>query len=77
MVGLKPGDKVAFARDSSKQTTVVDDRRVEYEGVTTSLSSLAERLIGLGHALQGPLYFTYEGELLTDRRERMESGAER
>lgn len=77
MVGLKPGDKVAFARDSSKQATVVDDRRVEYEGVTTSLSSLAERLTGLGHALQGPLYFTYEGELLTDRRERMESGAER
>lgn len=73
MVGLKPGDKVAFARDPSKQATVVDDRRVEYEGVTASLSSLAERLTGLGHALQGPLYFTYEGELLTDRRERMEN----
>lgn len=76
MVGLKPGDKVAFARDPSKQATVVDDRRVEYEGVTTSLSSLAERLTGLGHALQGPLYFTYEGELLTDRRERMEAQVE-
>lgn len=73
MVGLKPGDKVAFARDPSKQATAVDDRRVEYEGVTASLSSLAERLTGLGHALQGPLYFTYEGELLTDRRERMEN----
>ena len=77
MVGLKPGDKVAFARDPSKQAMVVDDRRVEYEGVTTSLSSLAERLTGLGHALQGPLYFTYEGELLTDRRERMEKVNER
>ena len=76
MVGLKPGDKVAFARDPSKQATVVDDRRVEYEGVTASLSSLAERLTGLGHALQGPLYFTYEGELLTDRRERMEKGSD-
>lgn len=72
MVGLKPGDEVVFAGDASKRATVVDERHVEYEGVTTSLSALAEQLTGLGHALQGPLYFSYEGELLTERRARME-----
>ncbi len=72
MVGLKPGDRVAFTGDSEKIATVVDDRRVEYEGVTTSLSALAEQLTGSGHAMQGPLYFTYEGETLADRRRRME-----
>lgn len=72
MVGLKPGDRVAFAGDPSKAATVVDDRRVEYGGVTTSLSSLAESLTGSGHAMQGPLYFTYDGETLADRRNRME-----
>ncbi len=72
MVGLKPGDRVAFTGDPEKVATVVDDRRVEYEGVTTSLSALAEQLTGSGHAMQGPLYFTYEGETLADRRRRME-----
>ena len=70
--GVKPGDEVVFAGDASTRATVIDERHVEYEGVTTSLSALAEQLTGLGHAPQGPLYFSYEGELLTERRDRME-----
>ena len=72
MVGLKPGAKVTFAADPTKVATIVDDRRVEYEGVTTSLSALAQQLTGSGHAMQGPLYFAYNGEILCDRRSRME-----
>lgn len=75
MVGLRPGDEVAFVGDTAKKAKVVDERHVEFNGVTTSLSALAEELTGLGHALQGPLYFSYEGELLTDRRDRMEKAA--
>ena len=74
MVGIKPGEVVAFVQDPDKRATVVDDSHVEYEGVTSSLSALAEQLTGCGHALQGPLYFAYEGELLADRRDRMEAG---
>lgn len=74
MVGLKPGDVVTFVQDPDKRATVVDDSHVEYEGVTSSLSALAEQLTGCGHALQGPQFFTYEGELLTERRDRMEAG---
>lgn len=67
MVELRPGDVVVFAPDPDKRVTVVDDSHIEYEGVTSSMSALAEHLIGAGHALQGPLYFAYEGELLTER----------
>lgn len=72
MVGLKPGDVVAFAQDPDKRATVVDDSHVEYEGVTSSLSALAEQLTGRG-SLRGPQYFTYGDELLTERRDRMEA----
>ena len=54
MVGLGTGDQVAFVGDFEKVATVVDERRVEYDGVTTSLSALAECLTGSRHAIQGP-----------------------
>ena len=70
--GLKPGDVVEFVQDRNKRATVVDDSHVEYEGDTWSLSALAEQLTGRS-SLRGPQFFTYEGELLTDRRDRMEA----
>lgn len=72
MVGIKPGEKVVFANDPSKVAIVVDDTRVEYEGVTTSLSALAKEFLGRNSGVQGPLHFTYEGERLSERRLRME-----
>lgn len=72
MVGIQVGDTVAFVDDPTKIATVVDDSHVEYNGVTTSLSRLANELTGLNHALQGPLFFTYNGERLTDLRDRLE-----
>lgn len=77
MVGIGPGEKITFMGDPSVTATVVDDRRVEYDGVTTSLSALARRLLGRVSQVQGPLHFTYRGERLSDRRDRMEGGAER
>lgn len=72
MVGIQVGDTVAFVDDPTKVATVVDDLHVECDGVTTSLSRLASELTGSNHALQGPLYFTYNGERLTDLRDRLE-----
>lgn len=71
MVGLAPGDEVAFAKDRSVVATVVDDNHVEFEGVTSSLSALAERLLGSG-PVQGPLFFTFGNETLVEMRERIE-----
>ena len=51
---------------------MVDDRHISYKGVTTSTSALAQELLESDYQVQGTAYFTYEGEKLTDRRDRME-----
>ena len=70
-VGIPFGSKIQFKGDPSKEAVVLDDRHVEYEGQTTSLTALAMLLTGKNHALQGPTFFMYEGEILADRRDRM------
>lgn len=76
MIGLKAGDEVVFRDDATKKAMVVDDTHIEYDGVTTSLSRLANELTGIEHALQGTIYFTYRGELLDDIRRRMDGGGD-
>ncbi|WP_270650394.1 GIY-YIG nuclease family protein [Longicatena caecimuris] len=76
MIGLKAGDEVAFRDDATKRARVVDDTHIEYDGVTTSLSRLANELTGIEHSLQGTIYFTYQGELLDDIRQRMDGGGD-
>ena len=72
MVGLKEGDKIYFIEDKNISATVVDDRHIEYNGETTSLSALAERLTGL-NSLQGTLWFTVNGkENLDEMRENVQ-----
>lgn len=73
-VEILVGATIKFINDDTVEATVVDDRHISYKGVTTSLSALAQQLMNVDNPLQGTLYFTYEGERLTDRRDRMESG---
>lgn len=70
------GSQIEFIEDSSVKATVVDDRRIEYNGETTSVSALAQKLKGFDHAVQGTLWFTYQGERLTDIRDRVEASKE-
>ena len=72
MCGIKKGEKVVFIEDSSIQPIVIDDRRIEWNGQTTSLSALAQQIKGFNHPVQGTLWFTYNGVKLTDLREQME-----
>ena len=71
-VGIKPGERVIFIEDETIQPVVVDDRHIEYDGQTTSLSALARQLKGFNHPVQGTLWFTYKGVKLTDLRYQME-----
>lgn len=48
------------------------DRTIKYNGATTSVSALAQKLLELSHPVQGTLYFTYNGEILADLRARLE-----
>ena len=72
-VEIPVGATIKYINDDTVEATVVDDRHISYKGVTTSLSALAQQLMNVDNPLQGTLYFTYEGERLTDRRDRMES----
>ena len=41
-------------------------------GETTSLSALAQKIKGFDHPVQGTVWFTYNGERLSDLRDRLE-----
>lgn len=70
---IPKGSKLCFIEDESITATVLDDRHIEFQGETTSLSALAQRLKNFDHPVQGTLWFTYNGEKLTDIREKFEN----
>ena len=39
------------------------------------MSALAQRLLGTNYPVQGPAFFTYHGEKLTDYRDRLDEEA--
>lgn len=67
------GSEITFIEDETVKAIVVDDRHIEYQGETTSVSALAQKLKGFEHPVQGTLWFTYQGERLTDLRDRLEA----
>ena len=71
--GIPIGSSIEFIEDPTIKATVVDDRRIEYNGETTSVSALAQKLKGSTHPVQGTLWFTYQGEKLADIREKIEA----
>lgn len=71
--GINIGEEIVYKNDASVVCTVVGDRTIKYNGSTTSVSALAQKLLGLNHPVQGTLYFTYNGEILSDLRARLET----
>lgn len=69
---ISVGSQIEFVEDPNIKATVVDDRHIEYNGETTSVSALAQKLKKFDHPVQGPLWFTYKGERLADLRNRLE-----
>ncbi len=74
--GIKNGDCIFYIYDKSIKCKVVSDRCVEYNGKQTSVSALAKKLLNLQHQVQGTLYFTYNDEILSARRKRLEDEGE-
>ena len=70
--GIPEGSEIVFIEDDSVRPKVVDGRHIEWDGVVTSLSRLTQDLKGFDHPVQGTLWFTYEGKLLTKVREEHE-----
>ena len=76
MVGISPGEILTFTKDHSITCTVVDHKKIEFEGEVTSLSSAALTIVNrMGYTwkqIQGPGYWMFEGVTLDERRRRME-----
>lgn len=71
MCGLKEGDKLEFIYDENKICYVVSEKKVKFEDDEYSLSALAQKLLDKPYPLAGPHYFKYNGEILSDLRERL------
>ena len=65
------GAKIEYAYDESLKATVIDERNVEYNGETMSLTALAKILSGKQYSIAGPKFFKYKGEWLNDIRHRL------
>lgn len=76
-LGIHPGAALSFSRDESITAMVMPDNRVSYDGQEMSISAAAlSALHRLGYrtpAASGSEYWMYEGELLDERRRRMEA----
>ncbi len=76
MVDIPEGAILTFVRNRDITCKVMDNRTVEFNGERMSLSESARRtFVEMGYnwkAVQGPLYWEYEGETLEERRKRIE-----
>lgn len=76
-VDISVGSEIIYVGDDTIRPVVLDDRHIKYNEETTSLSALARKLKGFDHAVQGTLWFKYDGEILSDRRNRLEKETDR
>lgn len=71
MCNIAVGEQIEFSYNGCDKSgtlcTVVDDKHVEYNGETWTLTGLAQFLSGK-KPLQGPRYFKYKGEGLNNIR---------
>lgn len=77
---MKAGDIITFEPRGFKVVVSDDpsDNKIEYEGKLYTLSGFCRAFMpdnkrNKAEAYQGPHYFSFEGELLCDRRERIEN----
>lgn len=75
-IGIKPGDMLNFSRDESVTAIVVENGRVQFDNQVMSLSASALLILQrMGYkttAASGSDYWMFEGELLDERRKRLE-----
>lgn len=70
--GIDIGSEIVSVDDPKVKCIVVDDKHVEYNGKQYALSSLAKEILGWKHRPQGPIHFSYNGEILDEIRRRKE-----
>ncbi len=70
--GISVGSKLTFTRDVNIVAEVVENDKIKIGDRIDSLSSFAMELLGYRRMPQGTLYFKFDGEILDDRRRRID-----
>jgi len=73
MVNIPIGAELIFSRDENIKAVVVDNKSINFNNNTTSLSASAQKILGYDYGVQGTAYWVYDGETLDERRKRLES----
>jgi len=63
-MGMKKGD--ILVKDPSIEVSVVDEKKVMYQGDIYSLTGITKKLLNLTHAIQPTGYWMFEGKNLRD-----------
>ncbi len=75
LINIEPGKEVEFwytyKNPSGIMCKVLDDRHIEYDGKSWSLSGLARKLTNAKNCVPGSHYFKYKGEWLNEIRTRL------
>jgi hypothetical protein len=76
---IPTGSTIVFSKDPSLTAQVLDDTRIDYQGAVTSLSASALAILSeMGYkatTVPGTDYWLFEGETLSNRRNRIEASA--
>ena len=62
--GIPVGAQLVLIDNPSVVVKVVNDRKVEFDGIITSLSAISKQF--KGYSTQGPSFFTYNGKKVSD-----------
>ena len=65
-LGIKENEHLYFKEDKSKFVTVLNDKKVVYDGEIYSLTAVTMKLKGLSYAIQPSPFWIYEGKRLID-----------
>lgn len=75
MVNIAVGEEIEFwdttQHNSGIVCKVADNKHIEYEGKTYSLTAFAKMMTNAKYSIAGPRYFKYKGEWLNDIRTRL------
>ncbi|MDE2233806.1 MAG: GIY-YIG nuclease family protein [Patescibacteria group bacterium] len=74
MVDIPVGAELIWSRDETVKAKVLNNREIEFNGETTTLSSAAQNILGSDYGVAGTDYWKYGDETLDERRRRFEEG---
>ncbi|SEA42433.1 GIY-YIG nuclease family protein [Acidovorax soli] len=72
LANIPIGAELVYINNHEIRAKVINDKSIELDGKETSLSASATKLLGYKNTVQGTAYWLYEGEILDERRKRLE-----